>query len=87
MIGLANPAALIADTLDRGAVIEEAARQAVMRHAVDALNDHGLMAATAQGLRIGWLQIASLESSLGEISAGLRCMADAMDATIQQWNT
>ncbi len=87
MIGLANPTALIAATLDRGAVIEEAARQAVMHHAVDALNDHGLMAATAQGLLIGWLQIASLELSRGEMAAGLRRMADTIDATIQQGNT
>lgn len=67
-------------TIQRADEIKEQARQAVLQMAVDGLNSHGLTQAIAQGVAVGWLQIASLDLERFEISEGLRRMADAIDA-------
>ncbi len=83
MTGFGDPGQIIADTLRIGSEAEETARQGVLHLAVQALNTHGLTAATANGVLIGWLQIASLDLERAEIAAGLRRMADMVDATLK----
>jgi hypothetical protein len=84
MTGLGDLDGMIADTIFQAEQIEEHARLAVLQLTLEALNTHGLTTAVARGVLIGWVQLASLDYERAEMADGLRRMAAAIDASINQ---